>query len=354
MIDLHNWRIQFNGSKIGYGYDQYKKNKKYDYPEAYAFWGNGYLNIYRATQDKEYLNLAVKCSDWLLKNNSSQYTYYSWGLPWEWNKRPKETSYVTTSIFVGNFLLNMFEETSEKEYLDAGESIGKWILEENGYRTQKDGIWFNYSDHPSLQYPIFNAISMASGFFSRLYYYNKCPEYENLSRKSAFYTVASQQENGAWNYSNKSNIIDNVHTGFTIEGLLQTYQIVCTNKKMEISIKKAIEYYRKNLYTDSGFGYERKPKNIKDAIVFKVSPEIFETRLIGYASGIRVFTKHCFVFGEKNYGETIAKYVIKNIKNKDGSFIFKNSNKNVYIRNEAHIFDALSLLFAAVECRQNN
>jgi hypothetical protein len=256
---------------------------------------------------------------------------------------------------LATFLLNMYEETSIEEYLDACGSIGEWILEENGYSMENNMIWFNYSDHPSLKYPIFNAISMASGFFSRLFHHNRDEKFKKISRDSAHYVVKFQKKDGSWNYSNKSNIIDNVHTGFTIEGLLQSYQTACYGEKdIEISIKKAIEYYKENLYTDTGFGYERERKKIRDQIIVKLLPKKIESRLLGYASGIRAFNKYHIVFKEENYGEIIARYVIRNLKTEDGLFKFTGSDNSVYIRNEAHIFDALSLLLFSNKLENTN
>jgi len=344
---LHKWREKHNGEEIGFGYDEYRPYKKFHYPEAYALWGKGYLKLFKLTKEEKYLNLAKKCAKWLIQNRNQKYKNFSWGLPWRWNERPKEISYITTSTFAGDFFIHMYILMKDRKYLAIAESIGAWIIEENGFEETSKGIWFFYSDHPSLHYPIINATSMASGFFSKLYFLTKNTYYEKLAIESTKYIINAQNKDGSWYYSAKRPYIDNVHTGFTIEGLCD----VCTVFPSLIKIWKdpllrAHDFYWDRLYFPNGFGREK----ISNEILYKIKYRFFknkiETRIHGYAAGIRAFTKLSKIFSISNKGLSIAKYIIENLQTEDGAFKFKSNENKYYIRYEGHVFDALTSLLA--------
>ncbi len=345
--DLHAWRNEHNHSNIGEGYDQYKPDDKYHYPEAYAMWGNGYLQLYEYTHKKEYLNYATDCFDWLNSNKSPQYCGNSWGLPWSWDGRPKETSYLVTTCFVGNFFLKYYSLVNSRDILELCEGIASWIVEENGYREESGTIGFNYSDHSSLNYPIYNAISIASGFFARLYFHSRNSIYCDFSQKSFRYVMNHQNSDGSWHYSSKSTMVDNVHTGFVLEGLCDVYAYLKMNDRTTLTqLRKGIALYINNLYHKNGFGYEKIPLSLKTRVISAFLPSIFESRIHGYASGIRALSKVQKITesGSSNFNEVIVKYIINNLINDNGSFKFRSRDASEYIRNEGHIFDALTYI----------
>jgi len=354
VLSLHRRRERYNGKNIGFGYDEYKPYEKFHYPEAYALWGRGYLKLFKLTREEKYLNFAEKCAEWLIENRNQKYKNFSWGLPWKWDGRPKEYSYVTTSTFAGDFFIHMYTLMKDKKYFTIAKSIGAWIIEENGFGETGNGIWFFYSDHPSLQYPILNAISMASSFFSKLYFLTKNTYYEKLAIESTKYVIKSQNKDGSWYYSTKRAYIDNVHTGFTIEGLCD----VCTIfpsliKKYRDSLLSAYDFYWSKLYLSNGFGKER----IRNELLYKIKYSLLrnkiETRIHGYAAGIRAFTKLSKIFSTSNKGLIIAKYIIENLQTEDGAFKFKPNENKYYIRHEGHVFDALTFLLSLSNNRFN-
>lgn len=346
---LDSWRRKHNKEDIGFGYDQYEPNQKFHYPDAYALWGDGYLKLYRITQKEEYLELAKECANWLMENKSPRYESFSWGLPWEWEGRPKYSSYITTSTFTGNFLINLYKITKDNRYLNVAERVGNWIVKDCGFRKEEDEVWFFYSDHPSLHYPIFNAISMASDFFSKLYISTRKTNYNTLAQKSARYVINRQNPDGSWYYGTESNHIDNVHTGFTIEGLCDVYfALPSMRSKLHNVLRNSHNFYWNKLYTPKGFGKEM----VYDGLISTIK-NIFlkydiETRLWGYASGIRSFTKLSKILRIQNKGLTITKYLIENLQSEIGAFRFKSNEDNYYIRHEAHIFDALATLISTL------
>jgi hypothetical protein len=358
ILSLHSWREEYNDTGYGFGLDQYAPEDCHHYPEAYALWGQGYLNLYQALEEDAYLDHALSCAHWLIDHASARYEHSSWGLPWSWDARDKDVSYITTTTMVGTFLLNLHRMTNDRGLLRAITDIADWILEENGYHVEDDGIWFNYSDHQSLQYPIFNAISMASGFFAQLSRVGVSSGAERISLGCLQFTFRRQNPDGSWYYSTKSPIIDNVHTGFTLAGIVQAFEHLPRGKVPDVArwLQKtdlAREFYLASLYS-RGLGYERVPLNLRERLFRKIDPVRGESRLIGYAAGIRAFKR------SREFGDTpaqvweIVRNVIVRLQNPNGSFKYRSGDDRPFVRHQAHIFDALTSCLPSAPLENGN
>jgi len=343
---LEDWRKKFNDNHYGLGYDQYCTNERHYYPEAYGLWGNGSIKIYNFTHNENFLESAIVCADWLYNNANKKYKYLSWGLPWEWKGRLQYYSYITTSVFIGNFFIELYKTTQNRKYLNYAHSVGDWIVEECGIEENENEAWFYYSDHPTLHKPIVNAISLGSGFFSNLYKITNKEKYEVLSRKSTIYVVNNQNPNGSWYYEEESKIIDNVHIGYTIEGLCNVYNSIPSMKEeVRSALIKANNFYWYKLYTPRGSGKLFIPSTLTSKIKYSILRRN-EARLWGYATAIRAFNRLSIILETPNKGLIIAGYVMKNLQTLEGGFKFKTKDKCFYIRHEAHIYDALATLIS--------
>lgn len=60
---MDEWRENYNGDKVGYGTDPYRPLSYYDYPEAYAVWGSGYIRFFNITRDFSFLVRAKRSAD---------------------------------------------------------------------------------------------------------------------------------------------------------------------------------------------------------------------------------------------------------------------------------------------------
>jgi len=352
LIALDNWRKSYNGENVGFGYDQYKPTERFHYPEAYALWGNGYLKLYEVVQKKEYLELSKKCAHWLKKNRNINYENFSWGLPWVWEQRkaPKTLSYLITTVLVGDFLMAFSNYTQNTEFENIVEGIAQWILEENGGVIGEKETWFYYANHSTLRFPVINPNSKASGFFSKLYLKTRKTNYETLAKNSARYVMNRRNPDGSWYYGTENKYIDNVHTGFIIEGLCDVYSDLpyMRNKLWKI-LMDSYNFYWNRLYTPDGFGKECIQKRTSRIFSLIRKRKASETRLWGYASGIRAFTHLSEILKIQNKGNIIAKYVIKNLQTESGGFKYKSNNDSFFIRNEAHMFDSLATLLKMME-----
>jgi hypothetical protein len=348
MMRLHMWRESYNGNNVGLGLDEYAPHSMYHYPEAYALWGRGYLALYSLLGNKEFLAYAEECAKWLMDNKSSRYKNSSWGLPWEWNGRPENYSYLSTTAFVGFFFIDLYKANRRSEFLETAQSVADWILKENGVAEEDIGVWFSYSDHPSLRLPIFNAVSLASGFLSELYVCSNVAEYGRFAAESAKYVMNCQNDDGSWHYSPSNQQVDNVHLGYTLEGLCAYFKN-SSDMSTKPVLNKGGQYLWSSLYESNGYGKEyvtqpstewrNRLKRIFNDIGLLQVPE---SRLWGYAAAIRSFGLLSYV--DPYFLECSSKifdFVRKKLASKDGYCYFRSNDTSCFIRHQSHIFDSL-------------
>lgn len=110
---------------------------------------------------------------------------------------PNTFSFLITTVYGEEFFLNLYKVTKNKKYLGIAQSVGNWIINECGYKKEDEGIWFYYSDCEVFHYPIFNAISKASGYLAKLYMYTKKRHFQTMAELAAVYIINKQNRDGS-------------------------------------------------------------------------------------------------------------------------------------------------------------
>jgi|GEM_PF-4512987 hypothetical protein len=354
---LEKFLIKNNGNEFGFGFDRYKPTEKFHYAEAYAQWGMGFVDNFRLTNDTDYLLKAEYCTTWLLNNTKSNYKYPCWGLPWKWEnwEVPAEIGYLITTVFVGEFFLNLYEVKRNQSYLNIAKLISRWIFEENGGKLYRDGYYFYYANSPKLRYFIPNPSAKAVGFISHLYSFTN--EYESIGiiNQAIKSIIDCQLERGGWHYSEYSAQQDITHNGFILDGLFNVLNFH-PNQTIKQSFNDGILFFKDVLHKGNGGFLNRtfyKWEDLQKISLFilfwdniKKNLPILNNNIAplwGYASAIRTFT-HASWLEEKYiiYPEEIISWIETNLQNKDGSFAYSIKEKNVYIRHLAHLYQAIS------------
>lgn len=355
LINLHHWRKGFNHNWIGFGKDPYKPGEQYHYAEAYGLWGQGYITLFNLTRESRYLDLAEQCADWLLENSYTDITRPSWGLPWSWDvwDAPETLSYVTTTIFAGQLFVELYKAVREQDYLNIAMSVASWISQENGMKQTEDGLWVYYANYSPLRYPITNAIALTSGYFWQVYKCTSIEDYRFLASETAKYVLSQQMPSGKWFYSDQSSVVDNLHTGYVLEGLWEGYPF--WDKQTLKKLRLGSNFYWDNFYSPSGYGQERSGKGWKAKVKrwlmkFGWRYKITETRLWGYGTAMRTFAfaavdDECWL----RKAARIYNYLERNLSLENGAYAYRATDPSIYIRHQAHIFAGLGQLAQAVK-----
>jgi len=334
---LYKW----NMSNENTGYDEYRRDEKFNYPEADAYWGNGHLLLNR-------LDKALYHADSLLK---SQLAPGTWGLPWDHAGNKKDLPYTYSTVLAAEFLKNLsvfddkFSKTLENTY--------NWLMK----KAYIDGTII-YSPDGAFNYPITNAVALTGGFLS------KCSEDFNVSgsilNNIADYISSKQLRFGLWTYSDRNSTIDNFHNVLILKGLLNMYRFGTDELKQKIKPifdKGTNAYINRFLNKDMALRRFVRPPYSRilkdDATLVKKTKKIIgymkhkmtEPNLWDYAYAIDLFNSHLEVFGQKGefiaYRDNLITSAIDKLWD-DVAFNFFANEKEKYVRPNSKMFESLA------------
>jgi hypothetical protein len=317
--------------------------KKQINAKAMALFAKGYLNLFKNSGEKEYLENALFCLNWLMENPSDGYTGLCWGYPFDWQSRifiPKGTpSGVVTSI-AGHAFLDAYEILKEDKYLEVANSICKFISHDlNIDYLDENKICFSYT--PIDHFHVHNANLFSASILLRNYQYTHDKKYKELGIKALNFTIHYQNKDGSWYYWAPPDKllyhIDNYHTGFVLENLNIARKVLGNEFGYENELRNGLEYYTKELFLHDGT-----PKI--------TNKSIYPIDIHSCAQAIITFSELSdFASEYKDFAMKVAKWTIQNMQDKEGYFYYRIyklfTDRTPYIRwGEAWMLRALSYL----------
>ncbi len=236
--------------------------KKQTSSKGMGFCALGYLKLYQGTKQKEYLEKANFCLEWLIKNFSDGYSGYSWGNHFSYESRggpiPLGVPTIVWTSLIANVFMDAFECLHEQRYFDVAKSAGDFIVSDIGRHQDPDGsICFMYTpqnkDKPSIEGCIHNSNVLGAWLLSRLYRYTKDNKLFSLAKKSVEYTLKYQLPNGGWYYGEpkKYRWIDSFHTGYVLEAIYG-YIKTTGDTTNEDKLIRGYKYFKSTFFKQDG------------------------------------------------------------------------------------------------------
>lgn len=233
----------------------------------------GYCNLYKVIEKKgvafkelgttdEVLRKIRYLADLLLQMRSDKmfpgkFHGACWGYNFDWQARrlflfPAYTPTVVATNFCATALMEAYEVTHDKRYLEVALSAAKFIIEDLHRSEYKDGFLFSYSKLPGND-TVFNASILGSRLLSYCYKYIGNETYKQLARKSIVACCAGQEEDGSWRYGMLpvQKWRDSFHTGYNLDGLI-AYQENTGDNSFDENIAKGFDYYINHFFLDDG------------------------------------------------------------------------------------------------------
>ena len=308
---------------------------------------NGYCNLYTLAETGEtrfgtkeaIRNRIDELANLLLEMQNKAYSGACWGYNFDWQARrlflfPAHTPTVVATSFCVTALLNAYEITKNKNYLDTAFSAGNFILNDLNRTEYKSGFLFSYSPLNGNS-TVFNASLLGAKVLSQVYRYNKNPLYKETAEAAVKAAVEAQNEDGSWVYGMLpvQSWIDSFHTGYNLDAI-QTYQDKTGDLQFNESIKKGFNYYINNFFHSDGT-----PKyyhNKTYPIDIHCPGQLFVT-----LSKLNKFSKY------SGLAEKVLTWTIDNMQAKQGYFYYQLkkgiSSKISYMRwSNAFMFNAIS------------
>lgn len=324
----------------------------------------GYCNLYKAVESNpeysewlgslEEIKRQIHELARLLLSMQSKGDYHGacWGYNFDWQARrlflfPKNTPTVVATNFCASALIDAYEVTGEKTYLDTALSAAEFVMRDLHRSKQEGGFLFSYSPLPGND-TVYNASLLGSKLLSLCYRYTKDPAYLDAARQSVQACCKGQAQDGSWVYGllPVQKWIDSFHTGYNLDGLI-AYEENTGDNSFRPHIEKGFEFYINNFFNPDG-----SPKYYHDRqypIDIHCPGQLFVT-----LSRLRRFDQH------RELAEKVLDWTIGNMQDKKGYFYYQLkpgiSSKIPYMRwSNSFMFNALSYyLLEEVKAQSGN
>lgn len=311
---------------------------------------SGYCNLYHAVLEKPILQkdlgtieeLVQKINylaGLLLKMQSKGYSGACWGYNFDWQAKflflfPKYTPTVVATNFCAMALMEAYEITKEKLYLETALSAANFVLNDLHRTPYNDGFLYSYSPLSGND-TVINASLLGARLLSCCYKYTGNDHYKRMAELSIKACCGLQEEDGSWVYGMlpTQNWKDSFHTGYNLEAL-KTYQDMTGDNNHKENIEKGFNYYIQNFFLEDGI-----PKYYHN----KVYP------IDIHCPGQLFVTLSCLnKYPEyKELADKVMQWTLKNMQDKQGYFYYQLkkgiSSKISYMRwSNAFMFHAMS------------
>lgn len=228
----------------------------------------GYCNLYKAViknpelaeslgSAKELLARVRELADLLISMQSKGYSGACWGYNFDWQARrlflfPKQTPTVVATCFCATALMDAYEITGNKDYLDVALSSAEFVLKDLHRTPINGGFLFSYSPLQGND-TVFNASLLGSRLLACCYHYTGNETYRDAARSSVEACCKAQSEDGSWVYGmlEVQSWIDSFHTGYNLDALI-AYEEMTGDTTYHNAIDRGFKFYIENFFESDG------------------------------------------------------------------------------------------------------
>jgi rhamnogalacturonyl hydrolase YesR len=278
---------------------------------GYMAWG--YLILYRATKQRDYLEKAVDCLEWLDQHKSSRFKYHAWSNHFDFSSRAgrytKDDPIIVWTALIGHAYLEAFEITQEQRWLEIANSVCGWIMNLPREKTSS-GDCISYL--AEVQSSIHNSNMLGAAMLARTARHNGNAEYFRVARSAMEYSCTRQSLDGGWRYGEdpRYHWFDNFHTGYNLDCLL-SYIKSSGDETWRDNLKRGLEFYKNNFFEDDGC-----PKyyhNRKYPVDSQCAAQSIDTLAL-----LSEIDASCLDLSLK-----VARWTIANMQHRDGHFFYR-------------------------------
>lgn len=228
----------------------------------------GYCNLYEAVRlwpelaydfgsSDDILNKIQELADLLVSMKVEGFSGACWGYNFDWQARrmflfPKNTPTVVATCFCATALMDAYEVTKNKQYLEIALSSADFVVNDLHRTEFNEGFLFSYSPLQGND-TVVNASLLGSKLLAYCYHYTGNEEYKRLAEASVAACCKAQKEDGAWVYGMHpvQSWIDSFHTGYNLDALI-AYEDQTGDTSFHEYIEKGFNFYIKNFFEEDG------------------------------------------------------------------------------------------------------
>lgn len=228
----------------------------------------GYCNLYRIVEkrpelvgfigDRASIETQIhKLAKLLLEMRSEGYHGSCWGYNFDWQSRrlflfPAKCPTIVATTFCATALIEAYEITGKKEYLDVALDSAEFVLNDLNLDLYKSGKMISYSPLEGNNF-VPNASLLGSKLLAYIYKYTGRVDCLEMARSSVSACVDGQAADGSWTYSfiPPKLWIDSFHTGYNLDALI-AYQEQTGDTAFEVAIKRGFAFYIQAFFNADG------------------------------------------------------------------------------------------------------
>ena len=229
--------------------------KKSRSTKGMAFLTRGFLRLYQATNDAQWLERAKYALEWLIENQSKGYHGACWGNHFDYQSRgfylPKGVPTIVWTSLIGHAFLDGYDYLREKTYLNIAQSACEHILRDIERYPEGKGACISYV--PGLDCRVHNANTLGASLLARTSYYTGDKECRDLAENALLYTANHQRLDGAWYYGEKENLhwIDNFHSGYVLDCFKHYLQTTGDDQFIPV-MNRGYDYWKRTFFLSDG------------------------------------------------------------------------------------------------------
>jgi rhamnogalacturonyl hydrolase YesR len=228
--------------------------KPKDSTKGRGYMASGYVMLYRATNQQEYLDKAIDCLEWLDKHKVARFQHHSWSNHFDFVSRggryTKDDPIIVWTALIGHAYIDAYEVTGNEWFLRIADSVCNWILALPREKTER-GDCISYLAHE--QSSIHNANMLGAGILARTAKHTGSEECRRVARSAMEYSCLRQRPDGSWWYAEsvEHRWIDNFHTGYNLDSL-KHYTDATGDHVYRRNFTEGLAYYKANFFEPSG------------------------------------------------------------------------------------------------------
>lgn len=224
-------------------------------PKGLGLFLTGYCNLYKVDPKEAYLIQIDFLATKLIELKTLGFSGACWGYNFDWQSRAffltKGTPTIVATSFVASALMDAYEITQNKKYLNTAISAADFVLNDLNRTPKENGFIFSYSPYDETR--VYNASLLGSKLLAQVYSFTKNKKLLDAAKGSILACVDAQREDGAWIYGELKiqGWVDSFHTGYNLECIYE-YQRFSGDKSFSDAIDKGLNYYIKNFFLNDG------------------------------------------------------------------------------------------------------
>ncbi len=293
-------------------------------PKGLALFARSYFNLFRLTDNRDFLDEAERILKILLEvSREKDFSGHSWGYEHPWQNitffiPPYEPNCVVTCA-VGEAFYQGWLLTKNNSYLDICKSVAQFILNDlTNIDVGSSMRCCSYDLHSNWK--VINVNSFAAAFLARLYNATKDEKYINPSKQMMKWVISQKTDYNAWYYTDPpeaSRIThDNYHTGFVLDSIYEYLQVFPDDSYHKIMLD-GLTFYKEQLFNND---YAPKWMHNKS----------FPHDIHGAAQGIITFSRFSQIDnGHKDFAKGILNWTLENMYNDKQNRFYYQQSKNI-------------------------